>query len=188
MIRKMLIAGVMALGAQVGAARQPETGYRGFVEWNNSASLDISLYGGPTDSRFYTGVSTTHGCQVKPWLFVGGGAAVEFWPKYGQAYTLPVYGAARIDLGRRRVSPFLDVRLGGNIIRGGGVYFSPSIGLRFHIIKEWAINLSVGYTMTGRHQRYDSWEDFKYGEGWLPTYDGRHTWDDLFSFRLGVEF
>ena len=55
-------------------ARQPEKGYRGFVDWDNMLSIDFGFifgYGG--DSRIISGFTTSHGYQFNNWLYVGGG-------------------------------------------------------------------------------------------------------------------
>lgn len=51
------------------AARQPEKGYRGFIEWSNDLRRPHYFYGREND--FYTGISSSHGYQFNENLFFG---------------------------------------------------------------------------------------------------------------------
>lgn len=94
----------------------PSRGYRGFV--------DANVMVGRLDDEFdcnddfnKVGFLTTHGFQFNPKIFVGGGLGVMF--QAGDDLVedfdviIPVYSAFRYDILARKVSPFLDVRLGG---------------------------------------------------------------------------
>lgn len=183
----VLIAAVVSLSAQ---GKQPQTGYRGFVDWDSEVFADIALYGGPTNSKFYTGFTTTHGYQLKEWLFIGGGTGLIFWPKESQIYSLPVYGSCRVDLGKRRISPFFEVRLGCNTVHGAGVYFASCFGLGWRFYKDFGVNIAIGYTMNGSHQYYTylTYDDPSLNHyGWVDNSLG-HNYDNSLSLRLGIEF
>lgn len=191
-MKKILLTLAILAGAFSTQARQPEPGYRGFVDWHGEVSanvIDAVLFGGG-DGTFYTGATTTHGYQLKPWLYVGGGAGFIMWPKYSQLYAVPVYADCRIDLGKRLFSPYFDVKLGGNTVRGGGVYFSATVGLSVKVWKEYGVNFGLGYTMTGLKQYYDyvAYDDYTLnGYQWVNSSLG-HYYDGTISLRLGLEF
>ncbi|MCM1152632.1 MAG: hypothetical protein NC328_03130 [Muribaculum sp.] len=190
-MRHIILLFTIACTALLGNARQPSTGYRGFVDWNGEVQADlISAIYGTGNGTFYTGATTTHGYQLKPWLFAGGGVGFIMWPKYNQAYALPIYADCRFDIGKRRFSPFLDLKLGANVIHRGGIYLSATVGFRVDVYKRLALNIGVGYTMTGMHEYYDyiAYDDWNLNHwGWLKNTVG-HTYDNSIALRLGVEF
>ncbi|MDE6287545.1 MAG: hypothetical protein K2M00_02015 [Muribaculaceae bacterium] len=145
-MKKLLIISIMMLCCPVLlTARQPRVGYRGFVDWNGEVDADVvgAIYG-EGKGTFYTGFTTAHGYQLKPWLFVGAGTGLVMWPKYNQLYNVPVFGDVRFDIGKRLFSPFLDVRLGANAVHGAGIYFSALVGFRVKIYKAIGINFGIG--------------------------------------------
>lgn len=185
---RMVVSAMLCAVSLSVVGRPPVTGYRGFVEWSGDLWPDISLYGDGM-SRFYTGITTTHGCQMSPWLFIGGGAGMMFWPKYDNVWSLPIFADARIDVGRRLFSPYLDVRLGANALRGGGLYFSPSVGLGVRLSNGLGVNVGIGYSLTGRRQDY---QYVTYDDHTLNRYEWvevpRARYEGCIAFRIGFEF
>lgn len=121
-----------------------ETGYRGFVDYG-------FLYGtGDFDGSTMNEITTTHGYQILPQLFVGGGVGMHLY-KFGKSdeiqYDLPVFADIRWDMLLTKFTPFIDVK-GGYSVAGNftGVYFNPSIGCRMAIGDKIGINLGIGYT------------------------------------------
>ncbi|MDE6300930.1 MAG: hypothetical protein K2M19_04370 [Muribaculaceae bacterium] len=171
-------------------ARQPEKGYRGFAEWCSDIKADIAIYGGPTDSRFYTGVAVSQGYQFNHWLFVGGGVSVEQCVKDNSIYSAPVFAHVRVDL-FKKFTPFIDARIGYNFANYGGIYFSPTVGYRFNWGKRIGINIGIGYSMTGNRTTIVSIiENLGPDETWgtNTTYHRRHHFDDTLTLRLGIDF
>ena len=168
----------------VAFAKVPGRGYRGFVDWNNDLWADISLYGGQTDSRFYTGFSTSHGFQFNRWLFAGGGVAIENFVKENETYLASVYAHLRSDLWFGRFRPHVDVRLGYNMSNYGGVYFCPTIGYRINTRGPLGVNIAFGATLNGnRRELYD----YSPAPGWLFS-RRRHQYDTTIHIRLGIDF
>lgn len=120
-----------------------EPGYRGFFDYG-------FLYGtGDFDGSTMNEISTTHGYQVLPQLFVGGGVGVHLY-KYesdGIMCNLPVFADVRWDILQTKFTPFIDVK-GGYSVAGEftGAYLNPSIGCRMALGDKLGINLGVGYT------------------------------------------
>lgn len=92
-------------------------GYRGFVEIGGSIYVDQPEY-------FYgLDFSTTHGCQINRWLFVGGGIGVQTfnandaYNEYSNKtqWALPLYADVRTYFTRTAFKPFAELRLGYEI-------------------------------------------------------------------------
>ena len=110
-------------------------GYRWFLD----------LGGGVGDGGFLE-LTSTHGYQFNPYLFVGGGAGAltDTW-----AVLFPFYANVHSNLLNNRISPFLDMRMGGALIVDEGAYgdfyFSFSAGVNYQWKPKLGINASLGY-------------------------------------------
>ena len=173
-------------------AKQPERGYRGFLDWSNSYRTTASYTGFPRISSFYTGISTSHGYQFNPRLFVGAGIDFEHCSKI-DSNILSLFAQGRTDLKFGKFTPFGDLRLGYNLAHGGGVYFSPSIGYRFSWNRKMGINIAIGYNLQG--YSWDIYEVKNYDEnhangnwGILEKIGTGHGTASFFSFRVGIDF
>lgn len=173
------------------SAKQPAKGYRGFAEWINDVKDDMSIYGGASDSRYYTGASVSQGYQFNPFLFVGGGIAVEQCVKDNRIYSAPVFGQIRTDLKFGKFTPFADVRLGYNFANYGGIYFSPSIGYRIGLSSKLGLNIGVGWSMTGNRNNIKTITTIlgPNGQGGTNSTEKRvHQYDNTIALRLGIDF
>lgn len=171
------------------AARQPQRGYRGFIDWSNDLRSQQMWTG--FDSRttiYYTGFSTSHGYQFNPWLYAGGGIEYEHCTKMSSdVFSLFVHG--RSDLLFGKFTPFGDVRLGYNMVNGGGVFFSPNIGYRFNWGRKTGVNLGVGLTVYGyKTDIYDITTDPD--NGYMTLYKTGSICGSqmFFTFRVGFDF
>lgn len=178
-------------------ARQPERGYRGFVDLSGSFHHWSDGYWNKT--CFDPGISTSHGYQFNPWLFAGAGIDFSikdagffdnhYYDILSSSNFVALFVQGRTDLQFGKFTPFADIRLGWNASSSGTVYFSPSVGYRFNWGRKVGINLGVGYTLYGF--RYDEYKmvDTIYGyQTLVPT--GRRVNKNLSSFtlRLGIDF
>lgn len=118
-------------------SRYPSKGYRFFV---NVGALVCA------DADALT-ISTIHGAQILPKLFVGGGfeiQSVEFtsMSMSDEGYSVgQFFSNVRFDIVQKRISPFLDLRAGVQVgDLGSSAYLSPAAGLRFG-----HFNLSLAY-------------------------------------------
>lgn len=172
-------------------ARQPHRGYRGFLEWSNQISREQiwSGYGSP-ESYWSTGVSTSHGYQINPVVFVGAGLSVERCGKLDR-WLVPVFAEGRADLQFGRFTPFADLKAGANFGEGIGIYLSPTVGYRFNWGRKMGVNIGLGYTLAG--YKIDCYEGDFYGPaldgGYLINYVGTvHRTRSYFTFRIGIDF
>ena len=81
---------------------------------------------------------------------------------------IPIFAEGRLDATWGKFTPYFSARLGANVAKHGGVYFSPTVGYRFNWDRKTAINLGAGVTLVG-HDEYE----------WPST---------KFTIRLGFEF
>lgn len=190
-LKYFFLFSMLLLSYSYAIARLPEKGYRGFAEWSADIKADIAIYGGPTDSRFYTGVSVSQGYQFNPWLFVGGGVLVEQCVKDNSIFSAPAFGQVRTDLRLKNFTPFADVRLGYNFANYGGIYFSPSIGYRINWGKRIGINIGIGYSMTGNRTMIETVTEILGPDGMggtNTTWHRRHDFDNTLTLRVGFDF
>lgn len=160
-MKKTLIVACLLLGS-VATFAQRDLGYRGFVDIGGGVGVTPG-------SRFTLGLSTVHGYQAAPFLFVGAGIAANdigwknSW-RYGDTSNdgiiLPVFGDIRVDVGAGKFSPFVEMRGGYDFICGNGLYLNPSIGVHYAKSDNFGFNLSVGYEHQGTKDEF-YWHDKK---------------------------
>ncbi|MDE6381202.1 MAG: hypothetical protein K2L11_12085 [Muribaculaceae bacterium] len=194
MKRAFILSAAIAIAVFSASARQPERGYRGFVDWSNRYYTHSNQYWSYT--QYYTGISTSHGYQFNPWLFAGAGIDFEVKP-YDipnlnfYDYKLSLFTEGRTDLKFGIFTPFADVRIGynANSQEDGNLYFSPFIGYRFNWGRKIGLNVGIGYTL----------DRFRYEEQvWATTPEGLtitvptgvfHQYNKSYlSFRIGIDF
>lgn len=124
--------------------------YRGFVEAGYAL--------GQRDYDFgRIEVNTSHGYQINPHFFVGGGFGFHFASLYKTSdndialdvreskVDVPVFANVRYNVLKKKFSPFIDLRGGTYVNNNGGMYANLSIGCRIAINTKQAFNISVGY-------------------------------------------
>lgn len=171
----------------IAVARQPERGYRGLIEWSNDLR-SMDMWGnGERTAQLYTGLSTSHGYQFNPWLFIGGGLVYEHCSKL-DSHILAPFIHGRTDWQFGKFTPFGDIRAGYNLSQGGGVYFSPNVGYRFNWGRKAGLNIGVGLTVQG--YEYGIYEIVVSPEGYntLLQIGSGHSALSFFSFRIGLDF
>lgn len=139
-----------------------QPGYRSFYD------LGVNIgTGAPSKTCFEIG--TSQGYQIVPtYLYIGTGAAFQAFFNADGACGFPVFFNLRTNFSPASVSPFLDVRVGyasitnSDYYDNGGFYLCPTLGLRFAINSNVAINLRAGYTWQYARcwtDAYDSWTE-----------------------------
>lgn len=125
-------------------------------------------------------LSTSHGYQINPYVFVGGGLGISYYHS-PDLWTMPIFVNARGTLIDGTISPYLDLKIGyavgltshdwGYKTTGSmsGFYFSPSIGCRFN-----KFTVSAGYELMNYTLSND--------------YDSEGLSSGGFSFKIGMEF
>ncbi|MDE6097550.1 MAG: hypothetical protein K2L80_00550 [Muribaculaceae bacterium] len=168
-------------------ARQPHSGYRGFIDWSNNIRSDKYDNWPVRQTAYYTGVTTSHGYQINPMFFAGAGIGAEYCSNYSE-FIVPVFVQGRADFSFGAFTPFADIRLGANLSSGTGVYFSPSVGYRFNWGRKVGVNVSLGMTLAG--YKCELYDVTVTPDGyWSLAYIGsEHRSRPYFSFRLGFDF
>jgi hypothetical protein len=168
--------------------RQPERGYRGFVDWDNLAYISISLHETGEESKYYPGISTSHGYQFTPHVYLGASVAADYSLTDKRFYCVPVFAHFHNDLKLGRFTPYFDARLGYNFLDGGGVYSSLSAGYRINWGRKTAINIGIGAALRGYKEK-------DYAEWWTPengaqfAYTGKSARHEILpQLRIGAEF
>ncbi len=183
-----------SIGKSFTAGMGLQKGYRGFVDMEYFLSIDAM-------SKSRVGFSTSHGYQVLPYLYVGAGAGMQFITDmrtmkdggYDRKtfIPIPVFADLRLDLYKNKLSPYFDLRAGkvfGD--KAFGIMFNPSVGCRFALKNNLALNASVGYSM----QSTDLGS--VWGEMTIIHHDDPSKYSDYWennpyhslSFKVGIEF
>lgn len=121
-------------------------GYRGFVE------LGYAFGVGDTNNNDRLEMTTTHGFQFNPYLFVGGGVGLHYYTDADEVL-MPLFGEFRANLTDGSITPYVGVKLGysallsDNDYATGGLFFSPSIGVRFLVGNSKFVNIALGYSL-----------------------------------------
>lgn len=189
----LLVAAVILL-CPLSYGRQPQRGYRGFLEWSSSVRSYSFYEWSPfpyfyswRETTFYTGLSTSHGYQINSMFFVGAGMGIErCYALY--AWIAPVFLQGRADFKFGIFTPFADLRAGVNLPEGVGMYLSPTVGYRFNWGRKVGINIALGLTLAGYKTEYFDgyWigpDDYE-----IRYVDTRHKVRAYFSFRVGFDF
>lgn len=143
-------------------------GYRGFADLGYTFGVGDYSWG-----RFE--MSTSHGYQFNPSVFLGGGIGMSLYKKESESIMgvgldasmkmFPVFADFRVNLLKEGlVIPFIGTKFGysfgkvkatANVggLKGSesesidGLYFAPAIGVKGMVSSSIAINLSLGYTV-----------------------------------------
>ena len=125
---------------------------------------------------------TIHGYQFNPYLFVGGGAGVNYYSSGSDdAGFIPIFADIRGYLLKGGISPYAEAKIGGQVTYNGngtsGLYFAPEIGCTFATSKRFAIDVAVEYIL---HR----------SQNIAPTQSGRVCNIDTggLCLKIGVEF
>lgn len=180
-----------------GEGRDPQGGYRGFVESESFIYPDFGfLAGGGGESDFWTGISTVHGYQFNSYLFVGAGMSAvwllndnDYHSEKSKLKYLPLFADVRTDLRFGRFTPFADLRMGCNLLRHGAFSGALTIGYRFNWGRRVSLNLAFGVNLRGnRYEDIASGWDPDEGMWSRPTGRYRTGYDAKPVVRLGIEF
>lgn len=187
-MKKLLLLLALTLGFTAAHAQYLKGHrYRGYAEnqllvGNDGVYEGCNTYGG--------GVVTSHGYQINPHIFVGGGIGLSYY-KFDEIegsdendgnLAVPLFANARFNFGSGRVTPYVDAKLGYAVGDLQGLYASPAVGVRIGIKGKFAINVSTGYTA----QQY-TYEDSYYTRHKLH-YSEKKKFAHTFTLSVGVEW
>lgn len=167
-MKRLFVAVIIATCFGVTQAQEIRAGYKGFAD----VAYSINVSGIDGASRIE--VSTIHGYQIIPHLFVGAGVAYNYFHEV-ESSAVPVFADVRGTLPIGKFSPFVDARIGYSVAGYNGFYFSPSIGCRLGLTNSLGLNLSVGYSMQDIDVYYYSGGTGKENAGAV-------------TIRLGIDF
>lgn len=147
----------------------PTKGYR--------SSVFVYLADNSEDFETYS-IGTTHGYQINPKWFVGGGIQLNFGYllyksedySFGSATE---YADIRLDILEKSITPYLNLKLGYTVGDIQGWYAAPEVGARFR-----HFNLGIGIEC----QNHEA----VYGIGVKQTDENEHS--ELLMIRLAYDF
>lgn len=124
-----------------------ERGFRGLIDFGAHVGF------GDGADNYQVSVAFTGGYQINRMLFVGAGVAPtlnlfdnEYYDEVETSFILPIYSAIRLDFINKKVTPFLDGRIGYFIntedIDYSGLYAYLGVGVRLK-----KISLGAGYDL-----------------------------------------
>ena len=150
-------------------------------------------------------VTTSHGYQFNPYLFLGAGVGFDFtgecrygdiighpYNKRESKVDIPIFFNAHVNFTKTTLSPFIDARVGTQINNGGGKYLNLSLGARYSINENMGLSFSLGYVVRDvRVEQLETDYGNKYN-GYINRYyytDSRNgePFDGL-TFKVGVDF
>lgn len=175
--------------ANVCLAREPQRGYRGFIEWDNTVGkIDNHVVNGKKigAATWFTGFATTHGFQFNNHCFLGLGAMASL-SFYRESFGImwPFYIDFRYDVKFGKFSPYADMKIGFDT-EGG--YFSPTIGYRCNCGAKANINFGLGLTLRRFIDDYITETTNKGSSVTSVTYKKTNLFDPFVTFRVGVDF
>ena len=143
-----------------------ESGYKGFIDLGYT--IGVGDWG---IDRLE--LSTSHGYQFNPYLYVGAGIAANYYFD-AEVIGMPIFAHVRGNILNNSISPYIDFRIGYSPLKDvQGLYLTPSIGCKIK-----SFNVSVGYVMQKAKYYYS---DYYY------DYEGSENCGGL-SLKVGFEF
>lgn len=168
-----------------------QTGYHGFADLGYTIGI-----GDYTFDRFE--LSSSHGYQFSPYFFLGGGLGFHFMKKYETLHMdipldcrdfmidIPIYAETRITFINGNISPFISGRGGYYLTHNGGIYLNASIGCRFAIGTNNAINVFIGYS--NENLEFETFEKFNSSNNMNYSTEKRKLPTEGISIKVGYEF
>ncbi len=118
-------------------------------------------------------VTTTHGCTITPYAYVGIGAGLNYYDYDEDNYiSIPVFADLRGFPLQGKIKPYVGLRIGYSFVDLEGLYCAPSVGIQ---IKKF--DFSIGYSM-----QKNTYEDYDYG-----YYEETRKYGAV-TFRIGIKF
>ena len=124
--------------------------YRGFIG-------ESYVFGTGDDSENRSYVYTSHGMELAPGFYLGGGVGAAYWWEM-EEWNVPVFVDARLEFHkslRKNFSPYVATKVGYSFGDINGLYIDPQIGCHFYFgHSKFGISTALGYTYQGRHLDY----------------------------------
>lgn len=108
-----------------------------------------------TRSHFFT----SHGCQINPYLYVGGGLAINYWFDL-ESVNAPVFAHVRSEIHKaynKRISPYIETRVGYSVGDIEGFFCAPAAGCHIYFGKsKMGLSIGLGYNVQMTKVYYSS--------------------------------
>ena len=99
--------------------------------------------------------------------------------------TDPIYADVKYTILKKKVSPFIDAKIGYSVLDASGFYMNPGIGVSWNFYKGLSAFLKVGYTYNANP--YDGW--MKPNEvGWVSVENKTDIYPHGVSVSIGFGF
>jgi hypothetical protein len=163
----LLTAATQCLMAQEESRVSIPSGYRAFIEEENSMQL-------VSKQHSLIGVGTTHGFYMNDKCYVGLGFTLQ---GNEDCFLMPIYAAVRYNFSyRSNVSPVLSFRAGSYISENNGLYADLGFGVRFASKHHFAISVMLTGTF------YEPSEAYNYRSGYYEKMNRSGA-----GIRIGME-
>lgn len=153
MKKTFLIILLIMVSTAVAFSRQPERGYRGFLEFNMDFYKHFDYYPYGHIDPIYA-ISTSHGYQFNPHFFLGAGLMFQNCHEMQGIINFPLFIQGRTDWTFGKVPLFLDLRLGGTIFgslndEDDRLLIVPTVGYRLNWGRRTCANFAIGISLHG---------------------------------------
>ncbi|MCL3853042.1 MULTISPECIES: hypothetical protein [Parabacteroides] len=150
-------------------------GYKGFVDFGYTVGT-----GDFSEGRVE--LTTSHGFQFNPYLFLGGGTGFNYYHE-SEVFAMPLFVDFRANFMQGPIVPFAGVKTGYTASLSDdaddlGFYFAPSVGVKFMLNNRLAFNATLGYTVQLAEVYYYSYYNNYYSDENLGGV----------SIKVGLEF
>lgn len=146
-------------------------GYKGFVDFGYIFDLDNCR----ADRLELT---TSHGYQFNPYFYLGAGVGIDYYTD-ASLFAVPIFANIRITPLKRRVTPYIDAKIGYSTIDVEGLYFTPTVGCRIGLSESAGLNIGLGYSLQQSDVLY-----YYYDYG----YSSVSKEISGFSLKIGLDF
>lgn len=165
--------------------------YRGYIDGGYTVGVGDYPFG-----RFE--VNTSHGYQITPNFFVGGGVGMHFMGTYEtpaasipldvrkSKVDIPLFVNARFNTTDGKYVPFIDLKAGKYLTYEGGLYLNLSVGCRIAVEEKNAVNIHMGYTI--ENLEFETFHSFISTSSMNYIRKGTLRSTEGVSIKIGYEF
>lgn len=153
-ITVLLASAAMFSAASASAQEFRPSGYMGFVDFGDG--FDVEDF-----ETYNVTVTTVHGYQFNPHLFLGLGAEMQYITNGSDDYTcLPVFLDFRYNILKSRVTPFIELRGGYDFVETKEQYEAAQIGVDVALTERFGLYAGVNFhTQFGYDFDFRRWEE-----------------------------
>lgn len=173
-------------------------GYRGFVEATFDAtsfkvaddyhydSSGLVLTGVHREGFVCAGISTSHGYQFNPHIYVGLGI-LGYYSQIDNGALIGTFLHIRTDQTFGKYTPYAEIRTGLKTDGIGPFFITPAIGYRFNFGHKTNLNVGIGLNLQFRQDPGSMINYGHYGNGPKVTVINSAI-QPYFDFKTGIDF